>query len=80
MKPLLLLVCFIGLVSCANHRQQAIQTLCKGVNSTGRACSTAVGLPGKCLDCLREDEHMVQEMIQQPDISSLESKENSLIW
>ena len=80
MKPLLLLVCFFVLASCANNRQQAIQTLCKGVNSTGRACSSAVGYPGKCADCIRENEQIEREMNRQTDISSLESKENSLTW
>lgn len=80
MKPLLLLICLFVLASCANHRQQAIQTICKGVNSTGRACSSAVGFPGKCADCIRENEIMEQEISKQPDIISLESKENSLLW
>jgi hypothetical protein len=80
MKPLLLFICLFILASCANNREQAIQTLCKGVNSTGRACSSAVGFPGKCADCIRENEQNVQEMMRQTDISSLESKENSLLW
>ena len=80
MKPLLLLVCFFALASCANNRQQAIQTICKGVNSTGRACSSAIGYPGKCADCVRETEQNELEMNKQSDISSLESKENSLTW
>jgi hypothetical protein len=80
MKPLILLICLFALVSCANNRQQAIQTLCKGVNSTGRACSAAVGFPGKCADCMRENEQNEHKMINQTDISSLESRENSLLW
>lgn len=80
MKRSLLLICLFVLASCANHRQQAIQTLCKGVNSTGSACSTAVGFPGKCADCIREIEIIEHEISNQQDITSLESKENSLLW
>lgn len=68
------------MASCANNQQNAIQTLCKGVNSTGKACSAAVGIPGKCADCLKENLLKEQEMMGEPDIISLESKENSLLW
>jgi hypothetical protein len=80
MKSLILLICLLALGGCANNRQQAIQTLCKGVNSTGSACSSAVGFTGKCADCMRENENNELELVKQTDISSLESKENSLVW
>ena len=68
------------LASCAKHRQQAIETICKGVNSTGRACSTAVGFSGKCSDCMKEIEQNELETTREMDITSLESKENSFSW
>jgi hypothetical protein len=80
MKPLLLIICVVLLASCANNQQNAIRTLCKGVNSTGKACSAAVGLPGKCADCIKDNLQYERELTSEPDISSLESKENSLLW
>lgn len=68
------------MASCANNQQNAFQTLCKGVNNTGKACSAAVGLPGKCADCIKENLQKEQELMGEPDIISLESKENSLLW
>lgn len=80
MKPLLLIICVVLLASCANNQQNAIRTLCKGANSTGKACSVAVRLPGKCADCIKENLQNEQELTSETDISSLESKENSLLW
>ncbi len=80
MKPILLIICIVFLTSCVRNQQNAIQNLCKGVNSTGNTCNSSVGFPGKCADCLREQEQNERELTRLPDISSLESKANSLIW
>lgn len=80
MKPILLIFCVVLLASCANNQESAIQTICKGVNSTGKACTAAVGLPGKCADCSKENLLQERELMGESDIISLESKENSLLW
>jgi len=80
MKPLLLVISVLFLASCANNQQNTIQTICKGINSTGKACSTVVGLPSKCADCIHENLIKRQTQMSEQDISSLESKENSLVW
>lgn len=80
MKPLLLIIFVVLLASCANNQQNAIQSLCKGVKSTGKACSAAVGFPSKCADCIKEHLQNGDELMNEPDISSLETKQNSLLW
>jgi hypothetical protein len=77
----LLLILFVSLfVSCSNNKREAIQTICKGVESTGETCRSAVGLTGKCAECAPTKENAVQENVIPIDISTLELQKNSMIW
>jgi hypothetical protein len=68
------------LAGCAKNRREAIETICKGVKSTGKTCSSAVGLAGKCAECATIKENTDLENVINEDISTFELQENIMVW
>lgn len=80
MKPLLIILFITLLAGCANNQREAIETICKGVETTGKTCSSAVGLARKCADCANSNQSTGIENAIKVDISTFELQENSMLW
>jgi hypothetical protein len=80
MKPLLIILIITLLAGCANNQREAIENICKGVETTGKTCSSAVGLARKCADCSISKQNAEFENATKADISTFELQENSMLW
>ncbi len=77
MRPILFILIILLLAGCANNRREAIETICKGVKNTGKTCSSAVVMAGKCAI---SSENEQDEDGKKVDISTNELLENSMMW
>jgi hypothetical protein len=80
MKPLLLSLLIIQLVGCTYNRKDAIQNICKGVNSTGKAYRSSVGLGGKNTECGLIKEPTEKDSDKQTDLTSMELHADRMRW
>ncbi len=80
MKPLVFILCIVSLMGCVNNRKDAIDTICKGVNSTEKNCRSAVGIAGKSTTSVPTKEDSDEDNQSQMDFSTIELQKNSMVW
>ena len=80
MRSILFIFIILILASCSNNRREALETICKGVKNTGKSCSSAVAIAGKCAKCASLSENDQNEEESKLEISTNELLENSMLW